>query len=104
VPKQSPKEKSAARTRYSDLALINATDLCEVLGVSHWTLDQWVERGLIPRPLAMTPGSPRQWRVVDVSNHIQKRKRSRRPKQKPRGAVRKHIERKAKRARKGGAS
>jgi predicted site-specific integrase-resolvase len=87
-----------ARTRYADIALIDATDLCEVLSVSHWTLGQWVQRGLIPAPLAMTPGSPRQWRVKDIAAHIEKRKRSRRRKQAPRGALRKRIARKAKRA------
>ena len=54
---------SDARARYADIALIDATDLCEVLSISHWTLGQWIERGLIPKPLAMTPGSPRQWRM-----------------------------------------
>jgi hypothetical protein len=95
-----PKDKSPrfdARSRYADIALIDATDLCEVLSISLWTLNDWVDRALIPPPFAMTPNSPRQWRVKDIAGHIEKRKRSRRAKQKPRGAVKKRIERKAKR-------
>ena len=96
MPKQSPKSTDA-RSRYADIALIDATDLCEVLGVSAWTLGEWVKRSVIPAPFSMVPGGPRQWRVADIASLQQKRKRSRRPRQEPRGAVRLRLERKAKR-------
>jgi predicted DNA-binding transcriptional regulator AlpA len=78
--------------RFDDIRLMSFSEACEALGVCKWTLDRWVRRGLFPSPIHLTPTSPRQFRVRDIAHHLDKRRRGRRVKQQPRGAVRQRLE------------
>src|SRR5262249_55056934 len=89
--KHGDTERTNARSRYADIALIDAADLCEVLSISPWTLAEWIKRGLIPPPFTMTPNSPRKWRVADIGAVIAKRKRAR-GKRELRGAVKARVD------------
>ena len=78
---------------FNDIRLISFAEACEILGVCKWTLDRWVTRGLFPQPIHLTPTSPRMFRVRDIAAHLDKRRRGRRVKPEPRGAVRQRQER-----------
>jgi predicted DNA-binding transcriptional regulator AlpA len=81
--------------RFDDIRLISFAEACEALNISSWTLDRWIRRGLFPAPIHLTPTSPRQFRVRDIAAHIDKRRRGRRVKQQPRGAVRQRLAQRA---------
>jgi predicted DNA-binding transcriptional regulator AlpA len=78
--------------KFDDVRLMSFAEVCEALGVCKWTLERWIKRGLFPAPIHLTPTSPRMFRVRDIAHHLDKRRRSRRVKQSPRGAIRQRLE------------
>jgi predicted DNA-binding transcriptional regulator AlpA len=76
--------------------MISWTETCEALNISSWTLARWIATGQFPRPLQLTPTSPRMFRVRAIAAHLNKRERARLNRREPRGAVKNNI-RKAKR-------
>ena len=63
--------------------LLRKTEVTALLGVSTWTVEEWVRRGIIPTPIYMTDGSPGQWRVRDIEAVIDKARRRRRRRRTP---------------------
>jgi predicted DNA-binding transcriptional regulator AlpA len=76
------------QTDGANLELIRAKPLAQRLGISIWTLSDWVRRGKFPPPLPIMRGAPHRWRISDVESWFQKCKRSRIGKQSPRGMYR----------------
>jgi predicted site-specific integrase-resolvase len=72
---------------FDNIRLIKFAETCEVLDISPWTLKEWIKKGLFPPPLYLTPTSPGTFRVRDIAHHLEKRRRGRRVKQQPRGAL-----------------
>ena len=71
------------------ITVLRRTDVCAALGVSPWTLDRWIRAGEFPSPIYLTPTSNvGAWRLRDVENFLEKRRRARRVKPKPRGLFR----------------
>jgi hypothetical protein len=62
------------------------------LNISPWTLDAWVRRGVVPRPITMVVGGPQCWKPADILAAIEKAKRARRPPRPPRGRLRRGAE------------
>ena len=58
--------------------LMRKTEVAALLGISPWTVEEWVRRGIIPPPIYMTDGSPGQWRVRDIEAAIDRGRRRRR--------------------------
>jgi predicted DNA-binding transcriptional regulator AlpA len=58
------------------------------LDVHPSTVVRWVSENKFPPPIYLQPGSPARWRVRDVEAFIEKRRASRRPRPKLRGALR----------------
>jgi hypothetical protein len=71
----------------TDITLIQKVGLCRQLDVSGWTLDRWIKQGLFPPPFYVTPSSPATWRMRVIAAFLEKRRRARRVKPKPRGAL-----------------
>jgi len=69
------------------VTLLTRTQVAEVLGISPWTLADWVKKGTFPKPLRLSPGHAQKWRLVDLEIWLQRK--SRKPAEKPalRGAV-----------------
>ena len=57
------------------------------LGVATWTLERWLRAGQFPKPVFLQVGSHRKWRVRDIDAFIEKRRATRRPRAKLRGAL-----------------
>jgi predicted DNA-binding transcriptional regulator AlpA len=85
----STDKPARAEAATSSIAVLRRVDVCEALGVSTWTLDRWVRQGLFPSPIFLTPASNvGMWRLRDVESFLEKRRRARRVKPKPRGIFR----------------
>jgi predicted DNA-binding transcriptional regulator AlpA len=70
------------------VTLLRRAEVVEALNVSVWTLDRWIRQGLFPAPLFLTPTSNvAVWRLRDVENFLEKRRRARRVKRR-RGMLR----------------
>lgn len=73
-------------------AVLRLSDVASYLRVSPWTIQRWQKRGLFPRPLHLgAPGSPLLWRRTVIDDFVEKAARSRRGKQKPRGAIKQRL-------------
>lgn len=81
---RAPADDSAALAR---ITLLTREQVAKHLGISVWTLDDWVKKSVFPAPLRLSPGHPRKWRLVDVDIWLQRR--IKKPADKPalRGAV-----------------
>jgi predicted DNA-binding transcriptional regulator AlpA len=60
--------------------LLRKTAVAARLGVSVWTVDQYVRKHLLPSPLYLTDGSPGMWRSEWVDALIDRAHRRRRNK------------------------
>jgi predicted DNA-binding transcriptional regulator AlpA len=76
----------------TNITLMRLSELVVQLGVSSWTINRWIKAGTFPRPIYMTPASPAVWRVREIEAFLDKRRRSRREKPKPRGALKQQRE------------
>jgi predicted DNA-binding transcriptional regulator AlpA len=72
------------------ITLLRKGDIARRLGVTIWTLDRWVRANQFPKPIYLQPGSPARWRARDIEAFIEKRRVTRRPRPKLRGAALKH--------------
>lgn len=72
----------------ASITLLSLRQVCDAIGFSQWTVDSWTRAGKFPRPLVAAPGSPRRWRLVDIENWIEARRRARNTKPTPRGRLR----------------
>lgn len=77
-----------------DITLLDRQQLAKALGYSPWTIDDWVRKGLFPKPMKLGPGRTQKWRLVDVKIWIKRELRKPRDKAKLKGAVRKRMENK----------
>jgi predicted DNA-binding transcriptional regulator AlpA len=59
------------------IRLIRLAPLCELLGISPWTLRRWISTGQFPRPFRATAESPDMWRLRDIEAWVEKAKRRR---------------------------
>jgi hypothetical protein len=96
-PKNNPEQTVVIASQWTrqpfyDIRLISFAECCEVLNVSSWTLGRWVAAGKFPAPLHLTPTSPRQFRVRDIAHFLDKRRRGRRVKPAPRGALKRRSQ------------
>lgn len=75
-----------------DITLLTRQEVAEHLGISPWTLSDWVRKSQFPKPLSLSPGHAQKWRLVDVRIWLQRR--IRKPAAKPalRGAVKANVE------------
>jgi predicted DNA-binding transcriptional regulator AlpA len=80
-------EQRTPNSTSDDIRLIRFADLCEVLGVSSWTLNRWIKSGKFLQPLYLTASSPAMFRIADVRAFLDKRRRARRTKPVLRGAA-----------------
>lgn len=60
------------------LKLLRKAELCQLLGISTWTIDDWIKSGQFPKPIYITPGSPARFRLVEVQRFIDSRANKRR--------------------------
>jgi predicted DNA-binding transcriptional regulator AlpA len=68
------------------IAVLRKSQVCAALAVSTWTLDRWIRQGLFPPPLFLTPSSNvGVWKLGVVADFLEKRRRARRVKPKPKG-------------------
>jgi predicted DNA-binding transcriptional regulator AlpA len=74
------------------LRLLRRTDVCEMLGISSWTLGRWIRRSIFPKPLYITNDSPARWRSIDIENWLAKKAHSRRVRPEPRGSLKQYAE------------
>ena len=74
------------------VTVLRKSEVAAQLGVTVWTVDNWVKRGTFPAPIYLQPGSPASWRVKDIEAYLEKCKRARRPKRSARGAVKQRLE------------
>jgi predicted DNA-binding transcriptional regulator AlpA len=72
----------------ASITLLSLHQVSEAIGFSSWTIDSWTRAGKFPRPLVAGAGSPRRWRLVDIENWIEARRRARAVKPAPRGKLR----------------
>jgi predicted DNA-binding transcriptional regulator AlpA len=90
----SHQEKTADTTKepdeVSEIALVSARTLAKEIEFSVETINDWVRRGIFPKPIVAMPGSPRRWRLRDVEAWIEKRKRARNTKPAARGRLRQY--------------
>ena len=63
------------RNEPSSFDMITARPLAKRLGVSLWTLNEWVAKGKFPPPLVVVPGSPRRWQVKVIEDWVAKMRR-----------------------------
>src|SRR5215475_8439324 len=54
------------------VALLSGVQTARFLNVSTRTLSRWVDQGIFPKPVYLTPRSPAKWRVKDLENWIEK--------------------------------
>ena len=71
----------------TDLKLIRKREVCDLLGVSVWSLDRWVRLRQFPAPIYVTDDAPSRWRVRDIEAWLTKKRSQRRRKPKPRGKL-----------------
>jgi predicted DNA-binding transcriptional regulator AlpA len=72
----------------ASVSVLRRAEVCEALNVSVWTLDRWIRKGDFPAPIFLTAtSSVAVWRLRDIENFLDKRRRARRVKQ-LRGALR----------------
>jgi hypothetical protein len=68
------------------ITVLHKRDVCEALKVSQWTLDRWIRQGSFAPPTFLTPTSNvGTWTLRYVEAFLEKRRRARRVKPKPRG-------------------
>ena len=60
------------------LRLLRANEVSNLLGVSVWTIGNWVRRGLFPKPVFCNDHSPARFRFRDVEAWLTKRQTARR--------------------------
>jgi predicted DNA-binding transcriptional regulator AlpA len=70
------------------IGLVRKIEVCSLLSISTWTLERWVAQGKFPPPIQLQVGSPVVWRVKDIEGYLDRCRRARRPKRKPRGMFR----------------
>jgi predicted DNA-binding transcriptional regulator AlpA len=68
-------------------ALLRREQVAKYLSYSIWSIDRLVKESRLPRPFRLTPNGPAMWRKADIDAHIDKCRRSRRPRPEPRGAL-----------------
>jgi predicted DNA-binding transcriptional regulator AlpA len=65
----------------ASISVLRRAEVCEALNISTWSLDRWIRRGLFPAPIFLTPTSNvGVWRLRDIENFLDKRRRARRVK------------------------
>lgn len=80
-------------TPTSRIRMLTRKQVADELGISEWTLWDWVRKSKFPKPVALSPGHPMKWRLVDVEIWLQRRMKKH-EKAPLRGAVRKRMENK----------
>lgn len=58
--------------------LVRKSEVLELLGISGWTLDQWLREGRFPRPLYTSDGAPARWRLAEIERWLDTRQGKRR--------------------------
>jgi predicted DNA-binding transcriptional regulator AlpA len=89
-------DQTTTPNAFHDVRLIKFAEAAEVLGVSRDTLKRWVRLKQFPAPLHLTPRGIAMFRLRDISHFLDKRRRGRRVKQAPRGAIRYRLARRGK--------
>ena len=59
----------------SRIKLLTRSQVAAELGVSQWTIWDWVKKGKFPKPVSLSPGHAMKWREVDVAIWLQRRMR-----------------------------
>lgn len=57
------------------IALISKPELAEHLGVSEWTLGDWMRKGILMRPTVRLAPNVHRWRVSDIEAWLAKMSR-----------------------------
>jgi predicted DNA-binding transcriptional regulator AlpA len=66
--------------------LLRAAEVCNLLGISRWTLDDWLRRGDFVKPIYTNDNAPMRFRFRDVEAWLAKRQVKRRNRT-PRGQL-----------------
>lgn len=74
--------------RVDSIRLLSMSEVSHAIGFSTWTIESWTRAGKFPKPIVAMPGSARRWRLRDVENWIEARRRARNVKPAPRGRLR----------------
>jgi hypothetical protein len=61
-------------------------------GMSPWTFDNHVRKGVLPRGVTLAPGGKALWSVRALDDAFYRAARSRKPRREPRGIVRHRLE------------
>lgn len=75
-------------TRDDSSTLLSKGQVAARLGIAKYTIDRWVKAGQFPKPIFLQVQSHAKWRTRDIDAFIEKRRASRRPRPKLRGALR----------------
>jgi predicted DNA-binding transcriptional regulator AlpA len=81
MPRTKPKSEN-------QLKLQRLTEVAAQLSVHPSTVTRWLKNKKFPPPVFLQEGSPARWRSSDIDAFIEKRRASRKPKPKLRGALR----------------
>ena len=84
-------ERSGARDLREELTLASDAELCEMIGCSQWSLNQWRKNLGFPKPVFIVDGSPRRTPLGRVKRWLDSRERRRR-RVVPRGKLRRGAE------------
>jgi predicted DNA-binding transcriptional regulator AlpA len=84
---------SEQREQSHPLTLIRKTELAKLLACSPWSLQRWIRNGKIPRPFYLVDGGPAHWRVKDIEDFLEQRRRSRKPRPQYQGIVAEQMSR-----------
>ena len=72
------KRKRIIEDPVAGVRLLRKAQVCDLLGVSSWTIDHWIQQGRFPKPIFITPGSPARFRLIEVQRFIDASARKRR--------------------------
>ena len=70
---------SNASTSTSRIKLLNKKQVADLLGVSVWTISDWIRKSKFPRPIYLSPGHPQKWREVDIEIWLQRQAKQVKP-------------------------
>ena len=84
VSKPSKTQDNAALAR---VTLITREQVAQAMGISVTTLADWIKKSKFPKPLALSPGHAKKWRLIDVEIWLQRKLKKPAPKPPLRGAV-----------------
>jgi predicted DNA-binding transcriptional regulator AlpA len=61
-----------------EVTMVRKAEVIELLGISEWTLAEWVEKQNFPKPIFINDGAPARWRLAQVKRWLDSRERRRR--------------------------